>query len=325
MKKIKMILMTAAMAFQAVMTSCDYKDLDEGGYSDMHTFTIDFDWTKTDSIPEAMRVVFYPADEQAKNNMTKGYTIFDLPQSFWPAEVQLPAGIYDVTAWNNDTEHVITDKYGKQQSVNATTPTYNARGTFDTPSVLDSLYDGQRVLDYPDYMVHANKVDLDVSHKDDNRLMLTPDSMVVTIDYYVRGIGGLSWVKQIRGAVNNVAGKRYMAYDNLTEKAVAVMFDCQYSAEDSLVYGRFYVYGIEPTESIQALAHKMTLFFWMEGGKVFLPIDVTGIFARIRKDQKKMLIDIPPLDIDLRDYISSENTFDVNLDEWENINIDIGF
>ena len=205
------------------------------------------------------------------------------------------------------------------------TPPYNSRGSFDTPTVVDSLFNGQKVLDYPDYMVHANKVDVEVLYGVNNQMLtLNPDSMVVTIDYIIHGIGGLSWVKQIRGAINNVAGKRYIAFDNRTEDAVSVMFDCRYNDEDSLVYGSFYVFGIEPTE-ITNLNHKMILFFWMNGGKVYLPIDVTNAFAAYRRENKKILIDIPSLGIDLRDYISSKNTFDIDLDEWEDVKIDIGF
>ena len=147
-------MMAISALITAGVSSCEYKDLDDG--SELNAVTIDFDMkSKIDSIPGSMRVAFYPVDALAKANMNKGYTFFDLPQSIWPATVQLPAGIYDVVAWNNDTEHVLTEKYGSQVTLHATTPPYNSRGTFDTPNILDSLYNGQRVLDYPDYMVHA--------------------------------------------------------------------------------------------------------------------------------------------------------------------------
>ena len=323
---INMIAFTALMT--AGMTSCEYKELEEG--SALTPVTIHFDWQENldsvpDAIPGSMRVAFYPVNDLARANMNKGYTFFDLPQSIWDATVQLPAGIYDVVAWNNDTEHVLTDKYGSQKTLHATTPPYNSRGTFDTPTVLDSIYNGQRVLDYPDYMVHAINTEEEIFYGAKNQMItLSPDSMVVTIEYKIHGIGGLSWVKQARGAVNNVAGKRFMAYDNLTEDAVAVMFDCNYNAEDGLLYGKFYVFGIEPTE-MSNLTHKMVFFFWMDAGKVYLPLDVTKIFAAYRRDQSKIVIDIPSLNIDLRDYVTSKNTFDIDLDDWDNVNIDIGF
>lgn len=327
-KKIHIPHNVGVLAMSAVLTaglySCEYKDLDEG--SELNSVTLDFTWENVDSIPLAMRVAFYPADAATQANFNKGYTFFDLPRTIWPATIQLSAGSYFVTAWNNDTEHVLTDKYVSQTTLHATTPAYNSRGSLDTPSVLDSLYNGQKVLDYPDYMVHANKVnEFEVVYAANNQeLVLHPDSMVVTVDYKVHGIGGLSWVKQARGAIDNVAGKRFMAYPNRTEDPVAVMFDCKYNEEDSLVYGSFYVFGIEPTET-EKLSHKMVLFFWMDGGKVYLPIDVTKAFDAYRRENKKILIDIASLGIDLRDYISSKNTFDIELDEWEDVSIDIGF
>lgn len=323
---IGMVAVTALLT--AGLASCEYKELDEE--SALNPVTINFDWNEKldnnpESVPGSMRVAFYPADDLARANMNKGYTFFDLPQSIWPATVQLPAGIYDVVAWNNDTEHVLTDKYGSQKTLHVTTPTYNSRGTFDTPSVLDSIYNGQRVLDYPDYMVHSINPEEEILYGvPSQKITLVPDSMVITVEYKIHGIAGLSWVKQARGAVNNVAGKRFIAYDNLTEDAVAVMFDCSYNAEDSLLYGKFYVFGIEPTE-LNNLTHKMVFFFWMDAGKVYLPIDVTKIFANYRKDQTKIVIDIPSLNIDLRDYVSTKNTFDIDIDKWDDVNIDIGF
>lgn len=327
-KKIHITMITAMMAVSALLTtglsSCEYKDLDDG--SELNAVTINFDMeSKIDSVPGSMRVAFYPVDALAKANMNKGYTFFDLPQSIWPTTVQLPAGIYDVVAWNNDTEHVLTNKYGSQVTLHATTPPYNSRGTFDTPTILDSLYNGQRVLDYPDYMVHATSTEEEILYGAKNQVIsLTPDSMVVTVEFKVHGIGGLSWVKQARGAVNNVAGKRFMAYPNRTEDAVAVMFDCQYNDQDSLLYGKFYVFGIEPTE-LNDLTHKIVFFFWMDAGKIYLPIDVTDIFAAYRRNQSRIMIEIPSLGIDLRDYVSSKNTFDINFEDWEDVKIDIGF
>lgn len=304
-------------------TACEYKELEEANV--FSSVKVNFLWDKVDSIPGAMRVVFYPVDNLAKASMTKGYTFFDLPRSIWPATIQLPAGVYNVVAWNNDYEGVYTSMYNSQEGLYATTSNYSTRGSFDTPTVLDSIYNHQEVMDCPDYMVHAINQEEEVKYEAaDQEITLVPDSMVVTVEYKIHGIGGLSWVKEVRGAVNNVAGKRYIAFDNLTEDTVAVMFDCNFNVKDSLVYGSFYVFGIEPTK-IQDLKHKMVMFFWMDAGKIYLPIDVTEVFQAFLKEDKKIVIDVPSLGIDLRDYVSTKNTFDVNLDEWENINVDVGF
>lgn len=309
------------------ISSCDYKELEESGK--LISVKLNMDFAAVDSIPKAIRVAFYPADDITQEN-NKRYTIYDLPQSIWTkkgnsqwqAQVNLARGVYDIVAWNNDTEHVLTEDNNSQMTLCATTQEYTTKGSFDTPELLDSIYNGQKVVEYPDYMTHSINTEEDIN--ENSEITLSQDSMVVTVDYKIHGIGGLAWVKQIRGSMNNVAGKRYIANYNRTEETVAVMFDCNYNQEDSLVYGTFYVFGIEPTE-MKNLTHKMILFFWMDAAKVFLPIDITEIIRKYRKENKKIIIDIPSLGIDLRDYITSKNTFDVNVETWDNINIDVGF
>ena len=100
-------------------TACEYKELEEANV--FSSVKVNFLWDKVDSIPGAMRVVFYPVDNLAKASMTKGYTFFDLPRSIWPATIQLPAGVYNVVAWNNDYEGVYTSMYNSQEGLYATT------------------------------------------------------------------------------------------------------------------------------------------------------------------------------------------------------------
>lgn len=306
-----MAITMAAMTF----TACEYKDFgDEGGSSKRKTkFMLVFDWDKVDSIPQSMRVVFYPHD---LSQYAQGYTTFDVLNR--DTTIELPAGIYDVTAWNNDMEHVITSTYTKQEATYATTGNYSPHGDANIPKVLDSLYHGQRVLDYPDYMVHANRMQFELSEKDNiHRLVLAPDSMVVTVEIKLHGIAGLEWCRNIRGTINNVAGKRYMAYDNLTADTVAIMFDAQAHAEDSTVTAKFWVFGLEPTD-LTSLQHKMIFFFWITGNQLYVPLDVTNIIARAKKDDTYVLIESSDLNIDLKDYVREGDTgWTVDAEDWD--------
>ena len=307
-----MAVVVATLTF----SSCEYKDLgDEGGCSKKKTkFMLVFDWDKVDSIPQSMRVVFYPHD---LSQYAQGYTTFDVLNR--DTTIELPAGTYDVTAWNNDTEHVITSTYAKQESAYATTGNYSPHGDVNIPKVLDSLYHGQKVLDYPDYMVHANRMQFELSEKDNiHRLVLAPDSMVVTVDMKLHGIAGLEWCNNIRGAINNIAGKRFMAYDNLTADTVTIMFDAQAHTADSTVTARFWVFGIEPSV-LTRLQHKMIFFFWITGNQVYVPLDVTNIVARARMDKKYILIESQNLDIDLKNYVREGGTaWTVDAEDWDN-------
>ena len=124
-----------AMAIVATMlTACEYKDLENGGaYVKKTKFSLLFDWYKVDSIPQSMRVVFYPHD---LSQYAQGYTVFDVLNR--DTIIELPSGTYDVTTWNNDTEHVITSTYAKQESTYATTGNYSPHGDVNVPKVLDS-------------------------------------------------------------------------------------------------------------------------------------------------------------------------------------------
>ena len=307
------LAVTALLATLA-MTACEYKDLGDMEDGKRKTqFTIAFDWDKVDSIPQSMRVVFYPKDP---SRYALGYTTFDVLNR--DTVVELAPGLYDVTAWNNNTEHVITSGYSSQSTVNATTGNYSPHGDLNVPKVLDSLYHGQRVLDYPDYMVHANRQQFELTANNDiHRLVLAPDSMVVTVEVKLHGIRGLDYCRSVRGAINNVAGKRYIGYDNITTDTVTIMFDAQKVTEDSMVTAKFWIFGIEPTE-LTSLRHKMVMFFWITGNQVFVPIDVTNIIAKARQEDTYVLIETKDLNLNLEDYIRYGSAgMKVEAEDWD--------
>lgn len=301
-----------AVVFTALsLSSCQYKDLeDDSPWSRRPAVTVGFDWGAVDSIPGGMRVAFYAV---GSGDYSQGYTFYDIGNR--DSTIRIAAGTYDVTAWNNDCSHVLTGGYSSRTTVNATTLNYSTHGLYVMDEILDSIYSGQKVLDYPDYMVHANKTQVKILQDVDNqRVVLRPDSMVITIDVYLGGIRGLENCKSIRAAINNMRGRRYMAYDNYTEDKVAIAFEAFPNAADSCVNARFWVFGIDPSVLSQDLRTLVT-FFWMKGGRVFLPLDVTEAFVGLKEDDKHVVINMPDLDIDLNDYIK-KGGMDVDVDDW---------
>lgn len=317
---IKNMAMVAVTAL--ALTACEYKELGEPeNLRNMKQFTVNYQWDNVDSIPGSMRIAFYPKD--CTMNM-QGYTFFDISNG--TSELELPVGEYRVVSWNNDIEHVITDGYAQQTTIYATTGNYSPHGNVNIPKVLDSLYNGQRVLDYPDYMVHANQLDFILEENNQKQVLtLTPDSMVVGVEIRLHGIAGLEWCLKCRGAINNIAAKRLIAYSNLTQELATIMFDATWNAADSTVTAKFWIFGIEPSDR-QGLQHKVVLFFWLDGGQVYLPLDVTNSMEGHRKDETYILIESPDLDIDLRNYIKNGGTgMVVDADDWkegENISLD---
>ncbi len=310
-KGILSILAASTVLFSG-LSSCEYKDLGEPIGPQKTKFTLSFDWSKVDSVPRSMRVVFYPKDI---DYYALGYTVMDVLNR--DTVVELPAGTYDVLTWNNDIEHVYLSTYTNRLQTHATTGNYSPHGDIRIPSILDSLYAGQRILDYPDYMVHGSRETFELSLNDNTHtLVMTPDSMVVTVEVRLHGIKGLQWCNNIRAAVNNVAGKRYIAPDCLTEDTVTVMFDAVPVVEDSLVTAQFWVFGLEPSD-LKNLSHKMTFFFWITGNQVFLPVDITKIIARTKEEDDHILIDIDDVKLNLADYVrQGESGWQVDAEDW---------
>lgn len=304
-------LLTVALTALS-LSSCQYKDLeDESPWARRPTVTVGFDWSAVDSIPSGMRVAFYSVGNDGE--YSQGYTFFDIGNR--DSTIRIAAGTYDVTAWNNDCSHVYTSGYASRNTVNATTLTASSHGLYVMDEILDSIYNGQKVLDYPDYMVHANRTQVQILQDVDNqRVILRPDSMVITIDVHLGGIRGLENCKNIRSAINNMRGRRYMAFDNLTEEKVSIAFEAFPNVADSCVNARFWVFGIEPEALTQDLRTLVT-FFWMRGGRVFLPLDVTEAFVGLKEDDTHVVISMPDLDIDLNDYIK-KGGMDVDVDNW---------
>lgn len=310
MKKKGFAYLTVALAAMSLF-SCRYKDLeDEDQWARRPAVTVGFEWDAVDSIPTGMRVAFYSA---SSSEYSQGYTFFDIGNR--DSTIRIASGTYNVTTWNNDCSHVYTSGYSSRNTVNATTLEYSTHGLYVMDEILDSIYAGQRVLDYPDYMVHGNRTQVKILQDVENqKVILRPDSMVITIDVHLGGIRGLENCKNIRAAINNMRGRRYMAFDNYTEERVAIAFEAFPNVEDSCVNARFWVFGIEPA-ALETDIRTLVTFFWMKGGRVFLPIDVTDSFVGLKEDDKHVFIDFPDLDIDLNDFIK-KGGMDVEVDDW---------
>ena len=315
MRKLQYIL--TCVLIMTSLCACEYKDFieDEG---DTVSFNVDFDWQNVDSIPSSMRVVFYPDDAETMAKMTQGYRIFDVQNKI--TEVFLPTGNYKAIAFNNDTEHLTTEDYGMYGLLYASTINYESRGIYDKPNVIDSIYDFQDIRDYPDYMVQGSQsFSLNLADYD-KVLTFTPDSIVTTVNITFNGIGGLSWVRDIRGAIDLTMNKRFLNRDELEEPAVN-MFNCEYN--DSLVTAKFYVFGME--QSILQYQHKLTLFFWMNQGKVFVPMTLDSERITFYSEEPHRISIGVQMDLDLRDFFAERNGFEIEVDEWEDISIDVGF
>lgn len=309
----------AVMLLAAV--SCEYKDLDSDMPYYRNTLQLDWDFSAIDSIPRSFRIAFYPADTETDSKLTQGYMLFDVYNGTAILS-DLPAGTYNITAWNTDTEHNTIGSLGRRESLFAGMTTFYT-SVANPSKVLDSLYYGQHIYDTPDYMVHANKERFTVMQDADKQpLVLAPDSMCVTIKYKVHGINGLSLTRQVRAAINNVTKTRLIAYGNETRDTCVVMTQSMINPKDSTISGSFYLYGMEP-QDFQLMDHTMTLFFWLNQRNVYFPIKINTFLQPYTKDDKVIYLEIPDVELDLYKYLESMGSFEIDVNEWEDINIDI--
>lgn len=302
-----------ATALAVALTACEYKEL-ETLQTETTTFTVDFCHDRVDSVPSRYRVAFYPADEETGLFISQGVMLFDIPAK--GRTLALPEGRYMVTAWNNDTEHTVVEDYADRKAVNATTLEYASHDTEDTEGatrIAERIHHEQGVLDYPDYMVHAN-TGLWELKEPGQQLTLHPDSMVITVDVIIHGIRGLKKVRKSRGSLSNMARRRLIGCDNVTRDTAAVVFDCHVNRREETLESTFYVFGLEPTAEPRH-SHTMVLYFWLAETKMYLPFDITEAVAAIPKDAARATIELY-LDIDIGECSRKEEGFLVDVEEW---------
>lgn len=320
------------LALTAALAGCEYKSLDEVTY-ESQSLLLDYDWNRVGERAKSFTVAFYPADEETAEKMNDTYYTYGVYAA--PTVINyLPDGIFNVTAWSKDWEYNrILDIPWYERVATTLGAKYKKENLPE--HVLDSLYSKQEVYAAPDYILKANREQFAVRKGEENqRLVLTPDSAVVAIRIEIHGVKGLSMIREIRGTLNNVAKQRLLSYEKVTQDTAMVMFDFNFSTKDSLIWTDFYLYDIEPrmvsqtkgTASDSKMSHLLTLFFWLEGNNIFLPIDVTDQIANfVQKNQNKIVLTIDDIDLNLADYIPGMGGFDVNVDDWEDVKVEVPF
>lgn len=302
-----------------VLSGCEYKDIDVISVPQKYPVKIHFDWSNVDSIPSLMRIGLYPMSDTMS---TGSYTWLEVGNG--DTVVYVPEGDWRVTVWNRDVTHIEYNHLGWRDSLNVTaTNTFTNFNSRFLTQILDSLFPGNVFKNYPDYMVHDNSEFVSIQPNVNNQVInVCPDSMVMTINITAHGIKGLDMVKLTKGALTNVAGKRYIAYKNKVREPVTVIFDAKANPNDSTVTASFWVFGLQP-EEMRRIDHHAALFFWTARGQTFVNMDITDSIHKALEEDSKVNIDIF-LDIDLRDLLPLTG-FDVEIDEWEDEWKPIGF
>lgn len=149
---------------------------------------IRLNWDKIDApLPEGVRVIFYPKDDQGKKRDT-----------YLPAkggEVKVPPGHYSVVIYNYDTEVVQVKEEGDRETIIACTGHCTGLGASETEEMVWG----------PDAFYVASLDEVKIGQEEElPTLEVTPKPVVITYHFEIKA-EGLKNVTSIIGSVSGMA------------------------------------------------------------------------------------------------------------------------
>lgn len=288
------------------LVACEHKDL---CYSHPHfaTVRVMFDWTgiSNHEKPDGMRVVFYPADNEGSP------WTFDFPEGK-EGKIEIPENDYRVVCFNYDSDGMVwreSDSY--------------ALFTADTRDAKSP--DGEQMGVTPPWLCgdHIDEICLkDIPVGTERTVLLTPVNMVCHYTYEVNGIRGLERVADLRAVLSGMSGSLNMAADSLPAGlSESLIFDAM--VMQSQIRGGFYTFGYS------ALEGQPNLF------RLYIK-DRSGNTHVLEQDVTEQVRNVPVVghigdvhivlefDYEVPSGSSGGDTgFDVDVDDWDDVNIDI--
>lgn len=314
----------------SILSSCNHKELYYEENAQFRLLKVAFDWSQLSGHekPEGMRVIFFPKDGKGEP------WIFDFPKGE-TRQIELPENDYGVISMNYDTNGIVWKNPNSYLDFTA--------DTRDTKSP-----DGEQASLTPSWLCgdHIDWVSVNASHaaassasaesagsygsskSSENGVQvitLYPKSMVCRYTYEVNGIRKLERIADIRANLSGMSGSLLMAADRLP-----------YSLSERLLFGGdvianqlrggFYTFGC--TQGIAA-QNLFKLFIRSRSGKLHvLEQDVT---AQVHSVPVVGHVGDVHLVINLDFEIPDEGGggsgggagFDVGVDNWGDVNVDI--
>lgn len=302
-----------------LLTGCEHKPL---CYDHPHgqAVRVVFNWSRLRQMPGAMRLFFYPLGRQR----TEPY-VYDVgADRLLPGiAVELPAGKYRVLSFNIDTENVFV----RNEQQFADIELYTAQRSL----TLTAKRDGQTVtrsiplVDTPEWMCRASLAEVQVQSATANAeqlIELTPRPAVSRLLYQIRGIRNIDRARSIIGTLSGVAGSLFAGSGMFPEKSSTVHFEA--SVKGGVVVGEFNLFGINLT-AVPREKNLFTLYFRTAAGISHLTFDITDKMRIVEEDNQYVInayIDIET-DMELPHPIGGEGGMQVDVEQWEEVNIDI--
>ncbi len=288
------------------LMACEHKDL---CYAHPHfaTVRVVFDWSKISNHdkPEGMRVVFYPTDDE-RNTWT-----FDFPGGR-EGTIEIPENDYRVICFNYDTDGMVWTKADSYSLFTA--------DTRDAKSP-----DGIQMTVTPPWLCgdHIYEIDLkDIPMGKERVVRLVPAAMVCRYTFEVNGIRGLERVADLRAALSGMSGALNMAADSLPANLSESLLFGGTISQDRIT-GGFYTFGYSVPDGP---ANVFRLYLKNRSGSVHVleqdvtdqvhGVPVTGHIADVHI-VLNFDYEVPS------EPIGGDGGFDVDVDDWDDVNIDI--
>lgn len=293
--------------------SCCQKDLLYPNEEDIdECINVKFDWEDTpDANPEGMTLYFFPVDSRSQ------IWRFDIAGRNG-GNVELPQGTYNMLAYNNDLPDVYFTDIQNFKYFSGNARTRSDSLTYATGmlfcGVVEVLHIRQNGTDYlgPDGTIVDAK---------DNVIICKPVSLC---SCYTVEIRSLSNIENLRSAYATLDGlaPSIRLYDGASYgEPINILTDLVYAATDNILRGQFHAFGLSPGIN----KFQLTVTIVRDDSKVFTKnFDVTPQVLNC-SDLKNVLIIVDDIEIpgDIEPPHSSDVDMEINVDGWNEINIDL--
>lgn len=313
------IRLLSLMLFLLILTACEHKEF-RYVTSPFRSLRVEFNWERYEDFqkPEGMRVIFFPKDG------TSEPWIFDFPNGEG-RQIELPENEYRVICYNYDTSGISWENSNSFVE-------YLAK----TRSVLAP--DSVKACTTPSWLCgdHINWVSLqNIPEGTEKVITLYPVRMVSRYTYEVNGIRNLERVADIRASLSGMSGSLLMAEDRLPDGVSENLF---FGGEISghQIKGGFYTFGY-----CQDIASPQVFKLYLKCRNGMVIVVEQDVSAQVHSVPVKGHIgdvhliinfkfhfDVPKLENEGEGGGGGNNSsggagFDVGVDDWADVNVDI--
>lgn len=313
------IRLLSLMLFLLILTACEHKEF-RYVTSPFRSLRVEFNWERYEDFqkPEGMRVFFFPKDG------TSEPWIFDFPNGEG-RQIELPENEYRVICYNYDTSGISWENSNSFVE-------YLAK----TRSVLAP--DSVKASTTPSWLCgdHINWVSLqNIPEGTEKVITLYPVRMVSRYTYEVNGIRNLERVADIRASLSGMSGSLLMAEDRLPDGVSENLF---FGGEISghQIKGGFYTFGY-----CQDIASPQVFKLYLKCRNGMVIVVEQDVSAQVHSVPVKGHIgdvhliinfkfhfDVPKLENEGEGGGGGNNSsggagFDVGVDDWADVNVDI--